>query len=221
MTLPKIIRFSRTRGAPVEPLLQQRVLTRIVECHTHHGGSMPVPTVSFDLRGKTAGQAFLSKHHIRLNGQLLNENPDDFIHQTVGHEWAHLLCHYRHGPRVAAHGKEWKLIMVALGLNPERCHTYDTTRSTVRRTTRKKPTGISIPKQRVVVLTVPPGLPASDTLWAYAEKMAKPYGIQVPPPLRANRDWFSVDRPCSETTLNRSIGVTTPFVSSKHAPTCV
>ena len=34
------------------------------------------------------------------------------------------------------------------------------------------------------------GLPASDTLWAYAEKMAKPYGIQVPPPLRANRDWF-------------------------------
>ena len=84
MTLPKIIRFSRTRGAPVEPLLRQRVLTRIVECHTHHGGSMPVPTVSFDLRGKTAGQAFLSKHHIRLNGQLLNENPDDFIHQTVG-----------------------------------------------------------------------------------------------------------------------------------------
>lgn len=66
---------------------------------------MPVPTAVLTAEKQRAKP--FSKQLYSFNGQLLNENPDDFIHQTVGHEWAHLLCHYRHGPgRGARQGME-------------------------------------------------------------------------------------------------------------------
>lgn len=92
---------------------------------------MPMPTVSFDLRGKKGGQAFLRKNHIRLNSVLLTENTEEFIEKTVGHEVAHLATHTKHGEGVAPHGEEWQAMMRAFGLEPLRCHRYDTTNSAV------------------------------------------------------------------------------------------
>jgi SprT protein len=92
---------------------------------------MPMPTVSFDLRGKKGGQAFLTKNHIRLNSVLLAENAEKFIEQTVGHEVAHLATHAKHGRGISPHGDEWQAMMRAFGLEPLRCHRYDTTNSAV------------------------------------------------------------------------------------------
>src|SRR5690606_9575799 len=43
-------------------------------------------------------------HRISVNGDL---NPYAFL-VTLVHEFAHLVTWNRHGPRVRAHGKEWK-----------------------------------------------------------------------------------------------------------------
>lgn len=147
---------------------------------------MTLPTVSFDLRGKTAGQAFPGHHHIRLNGQLLNENPEHFIQQTVGHEWAHLACHFQFGARVAAHGKEWRGIMAKLGIPPNRCHTYDTSRSAIVRPPKK----VLHTKTGPVRLNVPPGVPVGAPLWAYAQKVALRCHVVLPSALKTNRAWL-------------------------------
>lgn len=93
-----------------------------------------MPTVSFDLRGKTAGQAYLNNNHVRLNAVLLTENAEEFIEQTIGHEVAHLATHCKYGPNVDGHGPEWRGMMVAFGLEPNRCHSYDVSNSAVGQT---------------------------------------------------------------------------------------
>lgn len=45
-------------------------------------------------------------HRISVNGDL---NPYAFL-VTLVHEFAHLVTWNRHGPRVRAHGKEWKAV---------------------------------------------------------------------------------------------------------------
>lgn len=170
----KIINFSRTRGAPVQHSIQERCVQRILQCHHVLGTTMPFPTISFDLRGTTAGQAYPQKHHIRLNGQLLNENIEHFIEHTVAHEWAHLATHFHYGHAVKAHGQEWKRTMLALGLQPQRCHMYSTTKA------RKS--------RKVLQPIVPPGKPASVPLWNYAKKLALKKGLAQPHELRCNTD---------------------------------
>lgn len=208
MTPPKIIAFSRTRGAPVSAALQQRCVDRIVQCHQIFPTKMRAPTLSFDLRGTTAGQAFPAKHHIRLNGQLLNENVEEFIEQTVGHEWAHLAAIHLHGPKIRAHGPEWKNVMVKMGLDPARCHTYKTQKV---RTVKAKPTQRTwVPKAKPVfkptgtpvlppniVLTLPLELPieiripgavaVSSAMWTYASRLAVKRNKILPPMLQHNQ----------------------------------
>lgn len=203
MTPPKIIAFSRTRGAPVSAALQQRCVDRIVECHQILPTKMRTPTLSFDLRGTTAGQAFPGKHHIRLNGQLLNENVEEFIEQTVGHEWAHLVAIHLHGPKIRAHGPEWKNVMVKMGLDPARCHTYNTNnaRTVKPRSMPKvkpmfKPTGTPVlppkvitllPPDLVIEIRVPGAVGVSTAMWAYANKLAVKKGRTLPSTLQQNQ----------------------------------
>jgi len=103
------------------------------------GRSFTTPPVTFNLKGRTAGiyrwnpvNGFCS---IRLNNILLKENEDVFIEQTVPHELAHHITRVLYG-RVSPHGREWKSVMIRLGVSPTRCHDYDVTNSQVRRGTR-------------------------------------------------------------------------------------
>jgi SprT protein len=90
-----------------------------------------MPTVAFDLRGTTAGIAYLNKNLVRYNAVLLTENVEDFLGDTVPHEIAHLIAHQVYGKRISAHGQEWKSVMRAFGVEPSRTHSFDTTNSAV------------------------------------------------------------------------------------------
>lgn len=136
MNLPAEIEFSSTRAQPVPEALRYAARKRIAECvRIYHaaGVRMPMPTVSFDLRGKTAGQAYYTKNHVRLNAVLLTENTTEFIEQTVGHEVAHLATRFKYTGAIQSHGPEWQAMMAVLGLDARRCHSYDVTNAAVGR----------------------------------------------------------------------------------------
>ena len=86
----------------------------------------PTPTVLFDLRGHTAGQAFFNKNKIRLNRYLLEKYGDDFISRTVVHELGHLISYKLYGINGRGHGAAWKRVMRAIGGPTSRCHSYET-----------------------------------------------------------------------------------------------
>ena len=110
--------------------VQKRIQTLYAQAEHHFDRSFKRPYVRFDLRGESAGQALLVKHQLRFNPVLLQENKAHFIEQTVAHEVAHLIAHELFGQRIRAHGKEWQAIMSEVfGLPADRCHTYDTQRS--------------------------------------------------------------------------------------------
>lgn len=125
----------RPRG--LDPSVCQAVEKRLTDlmaiAERYWKRSFPMPLVSYDLRGRCAGQALQRENRIRINRTLLLENLESFIFQTVGHELAHLICWQVHGQRVRPHGLEWRLVMGVLGLPPSRCHTYDTARSATRK----------------------------------------------------------------------------------------
>lgn len=104
-----------------------------------YGKTFSFPSISYDLRGKTAGTATYQKNHIRLNATLLMENKEHFMETTVPHELAHLLTYQVFGVprdrngRHRPHGIEWEGMMQLLGVNPNRTHSYDTTNSVARK----------------------------------------------------------------------------------------
>lgn len=133
MNLPREILFSKTVTPVVVPELRLAVRQRIAECvELAHamGIRMPMPTVSFDQQGHAAGRAYPKKNHVRLNAVLLTENATNFIHQIVGHEVAHLAERFQNAEGTDPHGSEWQTVMLAFGLFPARCHSYDVTKAT-------------------------------------------------------------------------------------------
>lgn len=85
----------------------------------------PEPQLNYQLRGTSAGTAWLDKWEIRLNPVLLLANRADFIDEVIPHELAHLLVFHRFG-RVAPHGREWRWMMAnVLHTEPRRTHGFD------------------------------------------------------------------------------------------------
>ncbi len=82
------------------------------------------PTVSFDLSGRCAGKAFCLKWEIKLNPVLMRENLQDFLDDTIPHEWAHLVAFEVFKER--GHGAWWWWTMGRLNIKSTRCHDYDT-----------------------------------------------------------------------------------------------
>jgi len=85
------------------------------------------PNVNYNLSGRIAGKAVYDdpfKGEIRLNEQLFRENEADFIRQTVAHEVAHVISHYHFQSR--GHKGYWRTVMQWFGVEPKRCHNYDT-----------------------------------------------------------------------------------------------
>lgn len=89
------------------------------------------PTIVYDVKGTTAGFAHYGKNEIRLNTELLYTHWDDMLHNTVPHEVAHIVAGQQYGFRIKPHGGEWALCMIALGLEPTRCHNYEVKKARV------------------------------------------------------------------------------------------
>lgn len=133
LALPREKQKSKRAGSPITADVKLRAkqsLLRWVEyANSVFDAEFPVPTISFELRGTTAGKAWLEDWHVQLNAVLLSENLDEFEKRTIPHELAHLID-YRFN-RHSDHGPKWVAIMVKLGRDPKRCHSYDTTNSSV------------------------------------------------------------------------------------------
>lgn len=105
------------------------VMLKVEECKLllmTRGTDKPVDiqAVDFNLTGKCAGMANLTRRTISLNmGYLTNGHFDDMIRQTVPHEVAHLYVHQNYGER--GHGTIWRDIMMVLGCEPRRTHDYN------------------------------------------------------------------------------------------------
>lgn len=127
---------SAESGRQIPPTLVKEVEDKILETYLRaeqiYQRTFELPSVDWNLRGTCAGSATWKQNLIRLNPILLCENKTQFINETVPHEVAHLLNRALNGPLVSPHGPEWCGIMVALGLAPQRCHTYDITNARVR-----------------------------------------------------------------------------------------
>ena len=85
--------------------------------------------VNYDLRGRAAGEAGFRRksngdrrYKLRFNPRLIYHNVEEFMRRTVPHELAHIIDYALRDK--SAHDKRWKMIMMALGATPERCHSY-------------------------------------------------------------------------------------------------
>ncbi|MDP6035916.1 MAG: SprT-like domain-containing protein [Verrucomicrobiota bacterium] len=107
----------------IENLARQKVAELCAKAREFYGVEID-PDISFDLRGMAAGQANYRENKIRLNRELLEKYENDFIEQTVPHEYAHLVAYQKFGGRIRPHGKEWRSVMQALGAEPRRTHNY-------------------------------------------------------------------------------------------------
>ena len=137
MQMPIEKPMAKIKTQAVPETLKNQCKRRIAELHEvfrQKGIHMRMPTISFDLRGKTAGRAYHVAHHIQLNAILLIENPDTFLNDVVGHELAHLACYQ--GFKATGHGPKWKQCMAMINHDPVRCHDMDTSNATVLKTHR-------------------------------------------------------------------------------------
>lgn len=82
------------------------------------------PETAYDLKGQAAGQANYRKNRLRFNRDLLEKYTHEFVHQTVPHEFAHLVAYRKFGTKIKPHGMEWKSVMLAFGVEPTRTHGF-------------------------------------------------------------------------------------------------
>lgn len=81
------------------------------------------PAVRFFNRGSAGGRAHYRDMSVSFNEVLAKENPVEF-NNTVIHEVAHLVVKQIY-PLAKPHGKEFKHVMISLGGNGKRTHSYD------------------------------------------------------------------------------------------------
>lgn len=119
-----------------DPLHKAETAVRQAEQHARnfYGINLPQASIDFSLRGRCAGQAKVYRNGstcLRINQQLLVENLDDFLSNTIPHEVAHLVVNWRarkKRERPRPHGTEWRAVMEnCFGLDAKRCHSYQTT----------------------------------------------------------------------------------------------
>lgn len=138
--------------------LKKRVHAKVTECMAkaskYYGRPFKMPSISFKVRGTTAGYA-RGDREVDFNAVLLVENEEDFIARTVPHECAHIIDYIvnpqnherqhigwtRTGrPRYSkrdVHGPDFRFIMErVLGADDStRCHSYDVSNARVKKKT--------------------------------------------------------------------------------------
>ena len=95
-----------------------------------------MPTLEYNIHGRVAATAFSSSNLIRINPTLLLQNREDFVAQTIPHEFAHIVADtvYPNGhvdttkrvKRIPHHGTGWRAVMELFGIPPKIYHNYDT-----------------------------------------------------------------------------------------------
>ena len=113
----------------IPPALHHQALLQVeqycLRASQYYGVRLERPTLTYRLRGKAAGKAYLQQWEIRLNPVLFSENQTAFLQQVIPHEVAHLVVYHQHG-RASPHGREWQHIMaVIFGLEPRTTHQFD------------------------------------------------------------------------------------------------
>lgn len=141
-TLPREIPWSNAKVPEVPFDVRQRMRETIGSFVDKANASpalcahkpMPMPTVSFELRGRTGGTAFTSKTgpkswHLRFNAQMLIDNEAEYLNQIVPHEVAHLVDAHLSPSGRSSHGPSWQRVMAEFGRPADRLHTMkvDTT----------------------------------------------------------------------------------------------
>lgn len=90
---------------------------------------LPAVSVRCDLRGASAGQVRRLRDGalaVRYNLAMAEQQPEEFLAETVPHEVAHVVTAVCHG-RVKPHGREWRAVMQWFGFAaPQRCHRFPT-----------------------------------------------------------------------------------------------
>jgi predicted SprT family Zn-dependent metalloprotease len=81
-----------------------------------------IPRMTWANYPTTAGRAFFREFEIRLSNQVL-QTPEQ-VHDTVLHEYAHLVVFEKFGTKAKPHGSEWRAVMRQLGLSPTVTHDY-------------------------------------------------------------------------------------------------
>ncbi len=106
----------------------QSQLTRCIQlASTQFSRTFPMPELNYQLRGRSAGKAYLQTNQIRLNPTLFAENPQAFIDEVIPHEVAHLITWQVFG-RVKPHGKEWQMVMTQVfAVEPRTTHQFAVT----------------------------------------------------------------------------------------------
>ena len=102
----------------------RKVWQVLEELNEEYNAEFDFPKIEWVVCGTTAGRAWLTQWRIQLNEQLCKENLQDFMNDTIPHEVAHLVAYKVFGDD--GHGDGWRSVMRALGLNPTRCHEYNT-----------------------------------------------------------------------------------------------
>ena len=106
--------------------MQSKALKRVREVYAKaeeiYGVPLTFPIISFRLKGRRAGYAVPAHNKIAFNNDMLHQNGDAFINDTVGHEAAHLIAYSVYGYNIEPHGKEWKKVMITVcGQSPTKC----------------------------------------------------------------------------------------------------
>ncbi len=120
---------------------ENMVLETVIAANEVFNTNMDMLDVGYFNKGRVAGLSYRNRNLVTFNEILMKENPLEF-HKTIIHEVAHQVT-YRVFPYARqAHGPEFKLVMnrllrkVGSVETATRCHSYDTSSVTVRKTTR-------------------------------------------------------------------------------------
>ena len=111
--------------------MKAAIVARVNECLLQgfevYGISFAHVGISFDLRGRSAGQAlqFDDKYHIRFNMQMITNGAlENFLNEIVPHEVAHLYCFAE--PKLGAkHDAGWEAVCLLLGGTGKSKHSND------------------------------------------------------------------------------------------------
>ena len=82
--------------------------------------------IRFDIRGRCAGQYCVKGgyRYFRYNMDIAKKNGEKVFKTTVVHEIAHYIAKCLHPEYIRPHGKEWKSVMMVLGIHdPKTTHT--------------------------------------------------------------------------------------------------
>lgn len=112
--------------------VRQAIENRFNECYKiaeSKGVTLNPIRIDWSLRGAVAGQfrfRFFGRDKcFRVNLALAKDNLEDYLRQTVPHEFCHYLTFAKLGINVQ-HSHAWKRAMIHyFGLEPRRCHDYD------------------------------------------------------------------------------------------------